>query len=139
MGTETVIEDNIATQFKISNAIQVECTTIGSHSRSNAEETEVSTGFVAKNKNQNEAPGEDCEDPDGEYLEISEQGMDTLYLSIGDCKHKNEEIGKTTGISTNNEHEAERQEPDESLFESPVPFPTFGGENQESPRRTSKK
>lgn len=116
----------------------MEFNTIGSHSRNNAEEIEISPGFVAKNKNQNEAPGEDCEDPDGEYLEISEQGMDTSYLSIGDCKHKNVEMGKTTGISTNNGHEAERQEPDESLFESPVPFPTFGGENQESPRRTSK-
>lgn len=122
LGTETFFEDNIPTQPKISNGVQEEFNTIGSHYENNAEETEVSPKFVAKNKNQNEAPGEDCEDSDGEYLEISEQGMDILNLSIGDCKHNNEEMGETTEISTNNEHEVERREPDESLFEPVLGF-----------------
>lgn len=122
LGTETVVEDNIPTQFKISNEVQKEFNTIGSHSEHNAEETEVSPESVAKNKNQNEAPGEYCEDSDGEYLEISEQGMAILTLSVGDCKHKNEEMGEAMDISTNNGHEGERREPEESLFEPVLGF-----------------
>ncbi|XP_008438604.1 uncharacterized protein LOC103483664 [Cucumis melo] len=120
LGTETVDEDNIPTQSKISNEVQEEFNTTESHSEKNAEEAEVSPEFVAENKN--EAPVEDCEDSDGEYLEISEQGMDILNLSIGDCKHKNEEMGETTELSTSNEHEAERREPDESPFEPILGF-----------------
>ncbi|XP_031738160.1 uncharacterized protein LOC105434833 isoform X2 [Cucumis sativus] len=120
LGTETVDEDNIPTQSKISNEVEEEFNTTESHSENNAEEAEVSPEFVTENRN--EAPVEDCEDSDGEYLEISEQGMDILNLSIGDCKHKNEEMGETTELSTNNEHEVERREPDESLFEPILGF-----------------
>lgn len=118
LGAETVVQDSIPTQSKISNGVQEEF--------NNAVESEVSPESVANNKNQNEATGEDSEDSDGEYLEISEQGMAILTLSIEDCKHKNEEMGEMgemTEVSTNNGgHEAERREPEESTFEPVLEF-----------------
>ncbi|KAG6597409.1 hypothetical protein SDJN03_10589, partial [Cucurbita argyrosperma subsp. sororia] len=109
-GTETIVQDNLPTQSKISNEVQEEFNTIRSHSEENA----ASESVV---RNQNETPGEDCEDSDEEYLEISEQVMEVLNSSIGDCKHKNEGMGETTEISTNVGHEGERREPEENLFE----------------------
>ncbi|XP_038881451.1 uncharacterized protein LOC120072973 [Benincasa hispida] len=133
LGTETVVQDNIPTQSKISNGVQGEFNTIGSHSENSAEKTEVFPEFVAKSKNEKEAPGEDCEDSDGEYLEISEQGTDISNLSIGDYKHKHEDKGETTEVSTNNGHEGERREPDhESLFE-----PVLGFQHQIQQKETS--
>ncbi|XP_022947704.1 uncharacterized protein LOC111451245 isoform X3 [Cucurbita moschata] len=109
-GTETIVQDNLPTQSKISNEVQEEFNTIRSHSEENA----ASESVV---RNQNETPGEDCEDSDEEYLEISEQVMEVFNSSIGDCKHKNEGMGETTEISTNVGHEGERREPEENLFE----------------------
>ncbi|XP_022975417.1 uncharacterized protein LOC111474732 [Cucurbita maxima] len=109
-GTETIVQDNPPTQSKISNEVQEEFNTIRSHSEENA----ASESVV---RNQNETPGEDCEDSDGEYLEISEQVMEVLNSSIGDCKQKNGGMGETTEISTNIGHEGERREPKENLFE----------------------
>ena len=109
-GTETIVQDNLPTQSKISNEVQEEFNTIRSHSEENA----ASESVV---RNQNETPGEDCEDSDEEYLEISEQIMEVLNSSIGDYKHKNEGMGETTEISTNVGHEGERREPEENLFE----------------------
>ncbi|XP_022137787.1 dentin matrix acidic phosphoprotein 1 isoform X2 [Momordica charantia] len=122
-GTGTVVQDNIPTQFKISNGIQEEFSTIGSHSENSAKETEVSPDSVIQNKNQNEAPGEDSEGSDGEYLEIYEQGIAILTLSgVGDCNCKNEEMGEATEISTNTGREAERRESEQSLSEPVLGF-----------------